>query len=278
MTSEQEARDALREHLLRRRIAGQVATPRENNLRNYRLMADRDPYYLCGLQPARPWTADQVLALMARRVGVSPDPAHRYGADTIDPDLTLDGLDRFADRLARAGRDRQRVLIATGHPAALLTLHLRLAEALSAAGCPLVQVGADWMYQASAVHGKSHRVIQYIGGVGVIQEGGSLVHTHSARPVRAVLNLLAGERDADAGALPGLVVADHGWAGGAGQAGLDSICFADSNDPALFVGEEEGAVRVAVPLDDGVPTRHYLPIADYLIDRAGLRRLAADYR
>jgi hypothetical protein len=272
MTSDQAARDALREHLLRQRIAGEVATPRENNLRNYRLMADRDPYYLCGVQPVRLWTAGQVLDLMARRVGVSADPRRQHGADTIDPDLTLDALDRYADRLAVAARERQPVLLATGHPAALLAMYLRLATALRAAGCPLVEAGADWVYQASAMHGKTRRVIQYVGGVGVIQEGGALVHTHSARPVRGVLNLLAGA------GLPALVVADHGWAGGAGQAGLDSICVADSNDPALFVGAEEGSVQVAVPLDDGLAPRHYLPIADYVVERAGLGQLVADYR
>ena len=38
---------------------------------------------------------------------------------------------------------------------------------------------------------------------------------------------------------PDLVVADHGWAGAAGEAGIDAIGYADCNDPALFVGEAE---------------------------------------
>ena len=51
---------------------------------------------------------------------------------------------------------------------------------------------------------------------------------------------------------PDLVIADHGWAGAAGQAGITSVGFADCNDPALFVGEAEGKVAVSVPLDDNV--------------------------
>ncbi len=69
---------------------------------------------------------------------------------------------------------------------------------------------------------------------------------------------------------PDLVVADHGWAGAAGQAGIDTVGFADCNDPALFVGEAEGRVLSCVPLDDNVDPRHYPPLTAYLLERAGL--------
>jgi hypothetical protein len=261
------SRAELRDHLVRYRIAGQVATAREVNLRSYRMIADREPHQLLGLQPERAWTAAEVLDLMVRRCGVSPDPAHRYGVDTIDPDLTLDALDRFADRLAAAVAHRERVLVATGHPAALLGVHLRLAAALRVAGCAVVEAGADWSFEAMSPNGRVSRAVQFIGGVGVVQQRGSLVHTHSALPIRAVLGELATAGEP----LPQLVVADHGWAGGAGQAGIDAIGFADCNDPALFVGEAEGRLSVTVPLDDGIAPRRYEPMTDYLIARANLR-------
>ena len=77
--------------------------------------------------------------------------------------------------------------------------------------------------------------------------------------------LLADLQDAGE-APPDLVVADHGWAGAAGQAGVTAVGFADCNDPALFVGEAEGTggrlgparrQRAAAPLraDDGLPAR-----------------------
>ena len=66
------------------------------------------------------------------------------------------------------------------------------------------------------------------------------------------------------------MVADHGWAGAAGQAGIDTVGFADCNDPALFVGEAEGRVLSCVPLDDNVEPRLYAPLTAYLLDRAGL--------
>jgi hypothetical protein len=69
---------------------------------------------------------------------------------------------------------------------------------------------------------------------------------------------------------PDLVVADHGWAGAAGQAGVTAVGFADSNDPALFVGEAERTVAVSVPLDDNVEPHLYGPVTAYLLRAAGL--------
>jgi hypothetical protein len=67
------------------------------------------------------------------------------------------------------------------------------------------------------------------------------------------------------GPRPDLVIADHGWAGTAGQAGITTIGLADTNDPAMFVGAEEGKVAVAVPLDDNVPPVAYEPLAAYVL-------------
>jgi hypothetical protein len=64
---------------------------------------------------------------------------------------------------------------------------------------------------------------------------------------------------------PDLVIADHGWAGAAGEAGVPTVAFADSNDPGLFVGEAEGKIDVVVPLDDNVLPRYYAPLTDRLV-------------
>ncbi len=63
-------------------------------------------------------------------------------------------------------------------------------------------------------------------------------HTHSPLPVRTALPPRGGRRTAS-----GLVVGDHGWACGAGQLGFEAIGLADTDDPALFVGEAEGGCR-----------------------------------
>lgn len=255
-------REELRAHLVAHRITGDVATPRENNLRNMTLLARGDPQYTFGLAPVADWEPDGILKTVADRVGLSPDPDYRIGPDRIDPDRTLDRLDAMAARLGRAAAQRQRVFVATGHPSGLLPVGLAVADALRRAGAEVMTPHAGLSYE-SAAHGLRHRrrQIRYIGGVAMVSGGGELNHTHSARPMELLLEQLrAGEES-----FPDLVVADHGWAGAAGQAGIDTVGFADSNDPALFVGEADGRINVAVPLDDNVLPHLYAPMAAYLV-------------
>lgn len=260
-------RGELREHLVKSRIAGNVATTRQNNLENFGRMAAREPNWLFGLQPVGRWSFDDVLAVMADRCGVSPDPEHRSGQDTIDPDRTLDRLEALAERISLAAARRQRVIVATGHPHGLRPVHEAMAATLRSAGCTLLTPAAGWRHPAGTPYGSDGHVLKYVdSGVAVMSSRLARHHTHSPEPMRAMLAALqaAGEQ------LPDLVVADHGWAGAAGEAGVDAVGFADCNDPALFVGEAEGTVAVSVPLDDNVAPHLYGPMIAYLLDRAGL--------
>ena len=90
----------------------------------------------------------------------------------------------------------------------------------------------------------------------VLATGGDLLHTHAPEPGRALLAALD--------APPDLVVADHGWAGAAAAAGLEVLSYADCNDPALFVAEEEGLAITVVGLDDNVEPSLYDPVAEHL--------------
>jgi hypothetical protein len=255
-------------HLISARIAGSVATTRENNLRNYGRLSARDPLYLLGLTLDGAWTPADVLDLMARRCGVSPDPAHTHGGDTIDPERTVDRLDAMAGRLRLAAERRERVLAATGHPVGMRPVHTAIAGALAAAGCELVTGAATgWEHPDEAAFLHQRGTIRFLDGVAMFQSPrGTLSHTHSPLPMRAILADLAATGQAP----PDLVVADHGWAGAAGEAGIDSVGFADCNDPALFVGEVEGRMLVTVPLDDEVDPDLYTPVVAYLLERAGL--------
>jgi hypothetical protein len=260
------SRQELREHLVRTLIAGEVATPRQNNLLHYRRMAAGNPHYLFGLNLKRPWSFDEILAMMAERCGVDPDPAHFYGDDTIDPDLTLDALEAMAARLAEAAENRASVLIATGHPTGLLPVHLAVGRALHARGCRVLTPANGWSYEVETATGPRDRHIRYVDGVAMLAGGGSLHHTHDAAPMGAMLADLA----AESSDWPDLAIADHGWAGAAGEAGIPTVGFADSNDPALFAGEVEGKIAAVVPLDDNVLPHHYTPMTAYLLARAGL--------
>ncbi|MEU3354685.1 phosphatase [Streptomyces sp. NPDC037389] len=248
------------DHLVRTRIAGNVATPRENNLDHYRKLAQGDRHYWFGLEFGDRWTDEQdVLAVMAERCGVNDDLEHRMGQDTIDPRLTVAALERMAAYLRKAAEGRQRVLFATGHPGGLLDVHRATAAALRAAGCEIVAIPGGLRADEGSVY--------QVADVAVFERGATLWHTHSPAPMAAILD---GLRQTGR-PLPDLVVADHGWAGCAAQWGIDAVGFADCNDPALFLAEAEGTLQVAVPLDDHVADpRFYEPMTAYLLATAGL--------
>jgi hypothetical protein len=252
-------RQDLAAHLIRTRIAGEVATSRENNLDHYRELAEGNRYYWFGLDLDDRWSDESaVLELMAERCGVVAEPAHRHGQDTIDPELTIDALERMAAVLHKAAENGSTVLLASGHPAGLFAVHQALAAALRTAGCRVVEA-VEHLY---ADNGE----IRHLAGVFMLHRAGGLVHTHSPDPMHEVLNAL--EREGRE--LPDLVVADHGWAGCAGGRGIETVGFADCNDPALFVGEAEGSILVSVPLDDNVPPHLYAPMTAYLLAAADL--------
>ncbi|GAA2745165.1 phosphatase [Kitasatospora cinereorecta] len=278
MTRVAAGRDALRAHLLRTRLAGPaVPTPRQNNLRHYRLFAQRDPKALMGLDPERAWDEDAVLALMAERVGVDPDPRYTEGPDTIDPELTLAGLDRLAALLRRTADGRGSVLVGTGHPLKLAGFHGALARALEAAGCTVRTPARGLRFREPTPDGDRTRVLDQVGAVTAVRSldgadargrigSGELLHTHSAQPVRLALTALA-----EAGHTPpDLLLGDHGWLCGAGRLGIPAGGLADCNDVAPFVGEAEGAVAVVVPVDDGSAPASYRPLSDYVLQQADL--------
>src|SRR5207248_391976 len=177
------SRAELLEHVRATRIAGDVATPRQGNLANIRKLLDREPDYTFGLELARPWTDVEVLDVLARRVGVDPDPGHDHGQDRIDPQLCVDGLRAAASVLGDVASARGSVLLATGHPTGLLVMLMTVAAALAAAGCSVLTPGdGEWV----DVYGDRRR-IRYLGGVATLGTGGDLLHTHAAEPMRAAL-------------------------------------------------------------------------------------------
>jgi hypothetical protein len=264
---------ALRAHLLAARLAGTVATSREESLRSYRLFAARDPRVLIGLDPEGAWSQRELIELMADRCGVPANSRWTSGQDVIDPQRTVAALDAFADRLADVAQRGAPVLLGTGHPHRLLGFYAALADALSAAGCAVLTPAQGRCVDITTRFGLRTHNLDYVRGVALVRAPGAErpgcepgAHTHSPLPIRTVLAAAAEA----GGPLPELVIGDHGWVCGAGQLGFEAIGPADTDDPAPFVGQAEGSVSVVVPLDDGVRSDYYLPLTRYVLNRACL--------
>ena len=74
-------------------------------------------------------------------------------------------------------------------------------------------------------------------------------HTHRPDAMRTMLTE----------ATPDLVIADHGFAGAAIEAGVETVSIADVNDPALLVAQATGLTDVVVVMDDHVDPAAYWP-------------------
>jgi hypothetical protein len=83
----------------------------------------------------------------------------------------------------------------------------------------------------------------------MLTDRASALHTHGSE---AMERLLAEER-------PDLVFGDHGMAGAAAEAGVDTVAIADVNDPALVVAHEQGRIAAVVVMDDNVQPEDYWP-------------------
>lgn len=72
-------------YLVRTGIAGHVDTPRQNNLRHYRRLVQKDPYHQFGLTFSHDWTYSEVLALMSKRCGWWPTRSTCGGSTPSTP-------------------------------------------------------------------------------------------------------------------------------------------------------------------------------------------------
>jgi ABC-type uncharacterized transport system substrate-binding protein len=69
---------------------------------------------------------------------------------------------------------------------------------------------------------------------------------------------------------PDLVIGDHGFAGAAIEAGIDTVSVADVNDPALIVAHALGRGDAVIVMDDNVAPDAYWPCLQAIAARMGL--------
>ena len=250
--------DELLAHLVAARLAGRVNTPTASSLTNAARLVDGDPDCTMGLSDWQHVTYDEVLAAVHAAGGTALHEEHPDGG-YIDPGAALAGIRNHAALLARflAGGGG-RVLVATGHPI-LLPHYGAVATALAGAGCALLRPLEGEEGRLTSPEGRPC-AIAYVEGAAALAFDGRPHHTHRSLYMEAMLDALGGPDAVD------LVVADHGFAGAAIEAGIPTLSIADVNDPALPLAQARGRTGGVLLIDDGRPAELFVPVTDAILE------------
>ena len=242
-------RTALERALLAGGVAGTATHPIDNVRGNIQKLLDHDPdkeFGLTGLQEGM--TLDRVLGLVERAAGVPIDRGARFGPVDIRARSIVDASLAAGGRLARASENGETIVFATGHPTGLAYLYHELASELARRGASILVLGRGVRWREP---GLDHDwFIEHHDGVAMLSDGRAPRHTHKPD---AMERMLAEGR-------PDLVFADHGFAGAAIEAGVETISIADVNDTALLVAKEQGRTQHVLVFDDHVDPNAYWPV------------------
>lgn len=229
-------------------VAGIATHPLDNVRANALMLIDGDPDKLFGLS-GLPGTLDldRILDVVALEAGAPIDREALDGPVEITPEPILEACEAMGDRLSRAARGGERVALATGHPVGLALLYHALDRLLVDRGARVTRLanGERWRDPRLA----HDWFIDHWGHVGMLTDGERPRHTHLPDPMQRML----------ADGHPDLVVADHGFAGAAIEAGIETLSIADVNDPALIVAKAQGRTDIVVVMDDHVEPVAYWP-------------------
>jgi hypothetical protein len=236
--------------LLRAGVAGtNTSHGAENNLYKISLLVEGESSQTFDMEALLGGvTFEEAYEAVTRQTGHPPDREETSGRGCIDPTRTAAELVEAGERVRAVAEAGGSFVFATGHPGALLSYYLGFAEWIGELGGEVLTARTTGRYNKNSI-------LDWVGPVGTLGNGASLLHTHDAGPMRDLLRELDG---AD------VVVADHGFAGAAIAAGIPAVAVMDTNDPALAVVAQRGADLTVVPMDDNRPLNSYAPALEVL--------------
>ena len=232
----------------------------QGSLGNCRQLVDGHPEYTFGLSDWRDADFDEAVAAVEAAGGRPHGWGAPDGGAAIDPEAALAAIERHREALspflAGAGG---RVLLATGHPFALLAHYAALSRALADAGNRVVRPLEGEPDRVVTPDGR-RASIRYLDGVACLYQDAALKHTHRPDPMEAMLEAVGGADGVD------LVVADHGYAGAAVERGIGTLSIADVNDPALPLAQARGKTDGVLVIDDGLDASLFRPVTAAVLD------------
>lgn len=241
------------DRLLAATVAGtRTSHGAENNLRKIGLLIESDENNTFGMERLLGEVAfEEAYSAVEGEIGNPPDMEETPGRGCIDPARTAAGLLEAGERIRTVAGDGGSLILATGHPGALLSYYLGLTRWVEELGGETLSARTVGRYGRGAI-------LDWVGPVGALANGATLWHTHDAEPMRDLLG--------DLGTVD-LVVADHGFAGAAVAAGIPTVAIMDTNDPAFAVAARRGADLTVVPMDDNRPQGSYAAALEVLTSR-----------
>jgi hypothetical protein len=234
--------------LLQGGVAGVATHPLDNVRGNIMLLIEGDPDKQFGLSGVPGgFDLDAILSMVERGSGTAIDHDARFGPVDIRPEPILEVCDAFGDRLVTACGRGETVILATGHPTGLALFYHRIDRWLTDHGATVLTPAHGMRWRDPLPH--HDWIIDHWGGVGMLTDGHEPRHTHRPDAMQRML----------VEATPDLVLADHGFAGAAIEAGVETLNIADVNDPALLVAQALGRTTHVLVMDDHVDPAAYWP-------------------
>ena len=260
--------NVVRDMLVERRLAGEVRTTRQQSLAYIERTLTGATNYTFGLADWQTATVDELIDATERVAGdrlTDGDPTVGY----ICPDRALDGMIRHADSLrGLLSEGGASVLLATGHPMGLLDHYAELAAALSKAGNTVLRPLDDHALEtATPEHLAGESGIRFICGVGCAFVDEAILHTHQPDYMKAMLGHLKAK-----GQPVDLVIADHGMAGAAIEAGITTVSIADVNDTALMLAQQRGRHESLLCIEDNLAPAQFHPVTEFILATASAPR------
>lgn len=263
----------LERRLTKLRLAGpELSHTRKNNVEAVRRMVRGDSYATFGIRSVVEYVqsedidADDALKIVAGITKCSQDINYTEGRGYISPSSTIKGLKATAAAIRRVASEGGSILFATGHPGAMIDYYAELADLTRRLGGRVMDL-AKGQIVTQGQDMDQVQVIDSVNSVAFLSDTCGALHSHDSRPMEMMLN--------EAGRLPDMVVADHGFAGEAINRGIPTVAIMDTNDPGLAIAKKLGANLVLVPMNDNRPnvvTREAAGLVKQMVLEVGRRR------
>lgn len=221
---------------------GQPGRRPDQVLGQIRRLVTGDPRRLLGFDRFPGLTVDEVLEALEALWGWAPTDDHV----AIDPNRTLAAAQQAFERIREVAAGRGRIAFATARPASLLGLYRAVAALAAHAGGRVLAADET---PPMRVDGHPGRRLWWVGGVGVLTDGSSLLATSAPECGEELLFELLDR--------PDLLVGDGVYAAAALRAGIPVVALAGLESVVFGVAARRGSPVTVVPLDETRPPSAY---------------------